>query len=89
MSPERSNAQAADPLAAERRWFAEELRAVANLESDALVDAFARVRREHYLGPGPWPIARPTGAGPTTSRPTPIRGGSSTTCWWGSTSTRG
>jgi protein-L-isoaspartate(D-aspartate) O-methyltransferase len=59
MSPERSNAQAADPLAAERRWFAEELRAVANLESDALVDAFARVRREHYLGPGPWPIARP------------------------------
>lgn len=41
-----------------RRWFAEEIRAVAHLESDALVEAFARVPREAFLGAGPWQIAR-------------------------------
>lgn len=39
-----------------RRYFAEEIRAVANIRSDALVDAFAKVPREHFLGPGPWQI---------------------------------
>jgi len=42
-----------------RRVFAEEVRAVAHLESAALVDAFARVPREHFLGPGPWQIGIP------------------------------
>ena len=41
-----------------RRWYAEEIRAVAHLSSDALVEAFARVPREAFLGPGPWQIAR-------------------------------
>ena len=41
-----------------RRWFAEEIRAVAHLSSDALVEALARVPREAFLGPGPWQIAR-------------------------------
>lgn len=41
-----------------RRYFAEEIRAVAHLESEALVDAFARVPREAFLGAGPWQIAR-------------------------------
>jgi protein-L-isoaspartate(D-aspartate) O-methyltransferase len=41
-----------------RRWFAEEIRAVAHLSSDALVEAFARVPREAFLGAGPWLIAR-------------------------------
>lgn len=39
-----------------RRFFAEELQAVCRLQSDALVDAFARVPRERFLGPGPWQI---------------------------------
>ena len=39
-----------------RRYFAEEIRAVANIRSEALVDAFAKVPREHFLGPGPWQI---------------------------------
>src|SRR5262245_62897012 len=38
----------------ERRFFAEELRAVANLRTPALVDAFARVPRERFLSEGPW-----------------------------------
>ncbi|HEX3760015.1 MAG TPA: methyltransferase domain-containing protein [Kofleriaceae bacterium] len=41
-----------------RRWYAEEIRAVAHLESDAVVEAFARVPREAFLGAGPWLIAR-------------------------------
>ena len=41
-----------------RRWYAEEIRAVAHLESEALVAALARVPREAFLGDGPWKIAR-------------------------------
>jgi protein-L-isoaspartate(D-aspartate) O-methyltransferase len=39
-----------------RRYFAEEIEAVAQLEATALVDAFARVPREHFLGAGPWQV---------------------------------
>jgi protein-L-isoaspartate(D-aspartate) O-methyltransferase len=39
-----------------REFYAEELRAVANLQSEAVVRAFAKVPREHFLGPGPWHI---------------------------------
>ncbi len=41
-----------------RRYFAEEIRAVGNIRSEALVDAFAKVPRERFLGPGPWQIQR-------------------------------
>jgi protein-L-isoaspartate(D-aspartate) O-methyltransferase len=44
-------------LAAQRRAYAEGLRAIAHLRSDELVEAFARVPRERFLGPGPWQIA--------------------------------
>ena len=46
-----------------RQFFAEEIRVVANLQTDALVDAFAKVPREHFLGPGPWQIANPDACG--------------------------
>ena len=53
-----------------RRFYAGELRAVANLQSEALVHAFAKVAREHFLGLGPWRVFGPnskfawtTGAG--------------------------
>ena len=42
-----------------RAAYAEEIGAVASLESRALVAALARVPREAFLGPGPWQIARP------------------------------
>jgi len=39
-----------------REFYAEELRAVANIQSEAVVRAFAKVPRERFLGPGPWQI---------------------------------
>jgi protein-L-isoaspartate(D-aspartate) O-methyltransferase len=61
---------ACDPMTLDecRRFYAEEIRFAANLRSDALVDAFARVPREHFLGPGPWQIAYPDVLGETTHR---------------------
>lgn len=46
-----------------RQLYAEELRAVSNLRSKALVRAFANVPREHFLGPGPWHIIAPAEPG--------------------------
>ena len=39
-----------------RQFYAEELLAVCNLQSAALVRALATVPRERFLGPGPWRI---------------------------------
>jgi protein-L-isoaspartate(D-aspartate) O-methyltransferase len=39
-----------------RRWYAEELRFSAHVGSRAVIDAFATVPRERFLGPGPWNI---------------------------------
>ena len=39
-----------------RRFYAEEIQYAANLRSQVLVEAFARVPRENFLGPGPWQI---------------------------------
>lgn len=43
-------------LTARRRFFAEEIEAVANLRSRALVEALASVPREQFLPPGPWVV---------------------------------
>src|SRR5262249_3400885 len=43
-------------LALRRRYFAEELEAVCRIRSPQLVNAFATVPREQYLGPGPWMV---------------------------------
>jgi protein-L-isoaspartate(D-aspartate) O-methyltransferase len=43
----------------QRRFYAEEIGAVAGLHSPALLEAFARVPREHFLGPGPWRLGSP------------------------------
>lgn len=46
-----------DILAAARRWYAEDLRCRAPvLRNLNLIDAFAAVPREHFVGPGPWRI---------------------------------
>ena len=39
-----------------RSFYAQEVRWAANLNSPALIDAYARVPREKYLGPPPWQI---------------------------------
>src|SRR5437868_4420925 len=58
-----------------RRFYSEEICLAANVRSPALVDAFARVPREKFLGAGPWRIATPdigTGASyRTTDDPDP------------------
>ena len=41
-------------IPARRRFYAEEIEAVAGLTLPALVDALAAVPREAFLGPGPW-----------------------------------
>lgn len=44
-------------LSAARRWFAEDIREVAPvMRNQAIIDAFATVPRENYLGEGPWGI---------------------------------
>ena len=43
-------------LEAARRSFAEELRSVVNVTHQPVIDAFARVPRERFVGPGPWQI---------------------------------
>jgi len=40
-----------------RRAYAEEIRAVADIQCDRLIEALAQVPREAFLGPGPWFIA--------------------------------
>jgi protein-L-isoaspartate(D-aspartate) O-methyltransferase len=42
-----------------RRFYAEEVQLSAHLTSPALIEAFARVPREKFLGPGPWDIVMP------------------------------
>jgi len=46
-----------------RRFYAQEIRFAAKLKSDALIQAFARVPREKFLGPPPWQIGSPEGRG--------------------------
>jgi protein-L-isoaspartate O-methyltransferase len=43
-------------LSTTRRVYAEEIRKIAHLGNETLVDAFARVPRERFLGPGPWHV---------------------------------
>jgi len=66
-----------------RRFFAEEIEAVAKLQTPGLVDALATVPRERFLRPGPWTVLADTdftiGAAARERRPTPIRGASLTT----------
>lgn len=45
-----------EDLADRRRFFAEEIEAVANLRTPGLTKALAAVPRERFLGPGPWTV---------------------------------
>src|ERR1700730_8989815 len=60
-------------LALRRRFFAEEIEAVAKLRSPALVDAVASVPRERFLPAGPWTVLAEsdiTGMAPAKTRQT-------------------
>ena len=45
-------------LGAVRRAYAKQVLAIAGVDDPAVEDAFATVRREAFLGPGPWLIER-------------------------------
>jgi protein-L-isoaspartate(D-aspartate) O-methyltransferase len=53
-----------------RRFYSEELRIVAGLESPDLVSAFARVPRERYLGAPPWKFSSGTSVKQSSYRTT-------------------
>jgi protein-L-isoaspartate(D-aspartate) O-methyltransferase len=46
-----------------RRFYADEIRFSAGLRAQALVEAFARVPREKFLGSGPWELGSPDARG--------------------------
>jgi protein-L-isoaspartate(D-aspartate) O-methyltransferase len=50
----------------QRRFFAEEIEAIANITTPALVEAIAAVPREEFLGTGPWLVSSEVdlGSGP-------------------------
>jgi len=48
-----------NPVEQARRSYAAELRFIARMRSSALVNAFATVPREQFVGPGPWRIKSP------------------------------
>jgi protein-L-isoaspartate(D-aspartate) O-methyltransferase len=48
-----------EPVEQARQWYAEELRFTARVNSSAVVNSFATVPREQFLGPGPWLIKSP------------------------------
>jgi len=50
-------------IAEARRGYTEELRFTAKVASQAVIDAFATVPRERFLGPGPWLILSPMAMG--------------------------
>src|SRR4051794_13887748 len=50
---------AAPSLIQARRRYAEELRYTAKVSSSAVVDAFATVPRERFVGQGPWQVKSP------------------------------
>jgi len=45
-----------EEMVARRRFYAEEIQAVANIKTEAVVEALASVERERFLPPGPWAI---------------------------------
>ena len=52
-----------DEIAQARRFFAEELRAITRATADDVIEAFARVPRERFVGPGPLRILSPWNMG--------------------------
>src|SRR6059036_2514568 len=54
-----------------RRFYAEGIGLAAGVRTPALIEAFARVPRERFLGPGPWQVASADiGIGGVTYLPT-------------------
>jgi len=73
--PEASRYSGGMTLADSRHYYSQEVRWCAGVKTPALVDAFAQVPRERYMGPPPWMVASPEvawgGAGAYTATSDP------------------
>jgi len=58
-----------------RRFYAEEVRYGADVSTEALVEAYERVPRERFPGPGPWQAGAPEGSDINNGRPTSLARG--------------
>ena len=54
-------------LASHRRFYASHILGSEGAPNAAVIEAFARVEREHFLGPGPWLVFNGSGYLPTVS----------------------
>ena len=61
-----------DELATIRRAYAKQIMGVAERTDPRVEAAFATIRREDFLGPGPWQIMRWLGGYRTTPDPDPV-----------------
>lgn len=52
-----------------RAWYADDLRVTAPVDSASVVQAFASVPRERFMGPGPWRLRSDTGRGDYRTSP--------------------
>jgi len=59
LRPNFTTTSMVDAIVEARQRYAEELRFTARVGSRAVVDAFATVPRERFVGPGPWRILSP------------------------------
>ncbi len=62
-----------DELAIIRAAYAKQILALVEIDDRRLDAAFAAIRREDFLGPGPWPILRRLEGRVYVPHPTPIR----------------
>src|SRR5262249_29585998 len=68
--PGNGGARMDDEMAARRRWYADDLRLQAPVQRHmAIVEAFAAVPRERFLGPPPWRIFPPRPPGVAFAAP--------------------
>jgi protein-L-isoaspartate(D-aspartate) O-methyltransferase len=47
-----------DDIEHARHWFAEDLRVAAGITTPSIMQAFARVAREKFVGPPPWRVGK-------------------------------
>jgi protein-L-isoaspartate(D-aspartate) O-methyltransferase len=55
-----------------RRFYADEIRFAAGIKASPLIEAFARVPREKFLGSGPWELGSPEGRAMSAVGATPM-----------------
>ena len=79
----------APDLSDTRRRFADHLRELGAIRSPVVLEAFATVPRESFLGPGPWKLLVLPELTRYRITPDDDPGTCTRTCWWRSTRAAG